>query len=285
MWQTVKITCMTNSDKLQFDVWQTPVRCATTNFWQTHEHFTEIKSPGHKILNGMPVKLFPVFFLFSIIKNIGFVSLRPHNYPSNKLSKSSIALPFFFSRLLLSFSSSHRLLSLPILSLSLSHFVTWHTHTTHTWVHAHHIRMSTHTHAPHIYKFTYTHTCIHTHTSCNVIQKTKKTQQQKKHQMRYMTCQTEMRTGQVLSLCLLSEALLPAVCTSCWKAGKGMWGGGCTTEYISWWLCSSCNRHRHTKLYLQPQAEHRTTYFLQHGIQSLNLDQSKHTQELSKQGD
>ena len=176
MWQTVKITCMTNSDKLQFDVWQTPVRCATTNFWQTHEHFTEIKSPGHKILNGMPVKLFPVFFLFSIIKNIGFVSLRPHNYPSNKLSKSSIALPFFFSRLLLSFSSSHRLLSLPILSLSLSLCHMTHTHTYHTHMSTctPHTHEYTHTHAPHIYKFTYTHTCIHTHTSCNVIQKTKK---------------------------------------------------------------------------------------------------------------
>ena len=165
----------------------------------------------------MPVKLFPVFFLFSIIKNIGFVSLRPHNYPSNKLSKSSIALPFFFSRLLLSFSSSHRLLSLPILSLSLSLCHMTHTHTYHTYMSTctPHTHEYTHTHAPHIYKFTYTHTCIHTHTSCNVIQKTKKTQQQKKHQMRYMTCQTEMRTGQVLSLCLLSEALLPAVCTSC----------------------------------------------------------------------
>ena len=52
--------------------------------------------------------------------------------------------------------------------------------------------------------------------------------------------------GQVLSLCLLSAALLPAVCASCWKAGKGMWGGGGTTEYISCWLRRSCNKQRPT---------------------------------------
>ena len=55
----------------------------------------------------------------------------------------------------------------------------------------------------------------------------------------------DSQLAQVLSLCLLSDALVPAVWASCWKPGKGRWGGGgWTTEYINCWLCRSCNKGR-----------------------------------------